>query len=82
RGDAMVEELAAAPWDVVGDLEDLRPDRDQGDGVDPDAVPEAEVLAVAVDFIAAELQERATPSRAVPQPHSAPSERGSRTALR
>lgn len=85
RGDAMVEELAAAPWDVVGDLADLRPDRTQGDGVDPDAVPEAEVLAVAVDFIAAELQERAAPSSspgAVPQPHSGPSERGSLTALR
>lgn len=86
RGNAMVAELTAAPWDVVGDLDDLRPDPEQGDGVDPDAVPEDEVLAVAVDFIAAELQARAaapTPARrAVSQPPSAAAKGGSRTALR
>lgn len=59
RGNRMVDELAGAPWHVVGDLDDLRPDPEPGDGVDPDAVPEAEVLAVAQDFLAAELLARA-----------------------
>ena len=64
RGTRMVDELAAGPWHVVGDLADLRPDPVPGDGVDPDAVPEAEVLAVAQDFLAAELLARAEPSPA------------------
>lgn len=59
RGNRMVDELAAAPWHVVGDLDDLRPVPEPGDGVDPDAVPVAEVLAVAQDFLAAELLARA-----------------------
>ncbi|GAA1924179.1 hypothetical protein [Nocardioides hwasunensis] len=58
RGRRMVDELAAAPWHVVGDLDDLRPDPAPADGVDPDAVPDSEVLAVAQDFIAAELLAR------------------------
>ena len=66
RGNAEGDELATAPWHVVGDLDDLRPDPDRdagsGTGVDPDAVPEAEVLEVAVAFIAAELQARAAPA--------------------
>ncbi|WP_210650485.1 hypothetical protein [Nocardioides sp. SYSU D00065] len=67
RGNRMVDELATAPWRVVGDLDDLRPDPEPGDGVDPDAVPDAEVLAVAQRFIAAELLARvsAEPPRAV-----------------
>lgn len=85
RGNRMVDELATGPWQVVGDLDDLRPDPEPGDGVDPDAVPEAEVLAVAQDFIAAELLARAaadaTPARAVVQPPSEPADGGSRTAL-
>ena len=59
RGNRMVDELAAGPWHVVGDLDDLRPRPEPGDGVDPDAVPAAEVLAVAQDFLAAELLARA-----------------------
>ena len=59
RGGRMVEELAATPWHVVGDLDDLRPDPDPGSGVDPDSVPDAEVLEVAERFIAAELVARA-----------------------
>lgn len=93
RGNRMVDELAAAPWHVVGDLDDLRPDPEpaplgQGPVVDPDAVPDAEVLKVAVSFIAAELLTRAkepdapAPSRAVPQGDSEPVESPSHTALR
>ncbi len=59
RGNRMVDELAAGPWHVVGDLDDLRPDAAPSDGVDPDAVPDADVLAVAQDFLAAELLARA-----------------------
>ncbi|MBS2939001.1 hypothetical protein KDN32_14775 [Nocardioides sp. J2M5] len=85
RGDRMVDELAAAPWDVVGDLDDLRPDPEPGAGVDPDAVPTADVLAVAEEFLAAELLARAEPpaaaARAVSHPHSSDEERGSATAL-
>ncbi|RYB92997.1 hypothetical protein EUA93_00685 [Nocardioides oleivorans] len=83
RGNRMVDELAAAPWHVVGDLEDLRPDPAPSDGVDPDAVPDSEVLAVAQDFLAAELLARAQPADggAVSEPHSEPPEGGSRTAL-
>lgn len=87
RGNRMVDELAATPWHVVGDLDDLRPDPEPGDGLDPDAVPDAEVLEVAVSFLAAELLARAeqpaaaAPSRAVAEPPSEVRERGSRTAL-
>lgn len=71
RGNRMVDELATAPWHVVGDLDDLRPDPEpaplgQGRGVDPDAVPDAEVLAVAQDFLAAELMARAAASSEPP----------------
>ncbi|CAA9320602.1 MAG: hypothetical protein AVDCRST_MAG36-491 [uncultured Nocardioidaceae bacterium] len=77
RGNAMVDELASAPWHVVGDLEDLRPDPEQGAGVDPDAVPDADVLEVATAFIAAELQARASgPPRAAPAPASPRAVRG------
>ena len=72
RGNRMVDELAAGPWHVVGDLDDLRPDPEPGDGVDPDAVPDAEVLAVAQDFLAAELLARAEPSAT---PAAPPAER-------
>lgn len=87
RGIRMVEELAGAPWHVVGDLDDLRPDPDPGDGVDPDAVPVADVLAVAQDFLAAELLARAeaaspTTDQAVVEPRPEPAEGGSATALR
>ena len=81
RGDRMVDELAAASWHVVGDLDDLRPDREPGPGVDPDAVPEAEVLAVAQAFLAAELLARAQPAPAVREPQTGPREGGPRTAL-
>lgn len=97
RGNRMVDELAAGPWHVVGDLDDLRPDPepvplDRGHGVDPDAVADAEVLAVAQDFLAAELLARAevpdpvAPSispapGAVAQPPFAAPEGRSRTAL-
>ena len=87
RGNRMVDELAAAPWHVVGDLDDLRPDLDPGAGVDPDAVPEAEVLAVARDFIATELLARAEvpgsepPARAVGEAGSESPAPASRTAL-
>lgn len=76
RGNRMVDELAAAPWHVVGDLDDLRPDPEPSASVDPDAVPEAEVLAVAQDFLAAELLARAEASE-VPPPPAAVSEAGS-----
>lgn len=96
RGNRMVDELAAAPWHVVGDLDDLRPDPEpaplgQPRGVDPDAVPDADVLAVAQAFLAAELLARAEASeepadppsrRAVVEPPSEAPEGGSRTALR
>lgn len=88
RGNRMVDELAAAPWHVVGDLDDLRPDPEPGDGLDPDAVPDAEVLEVAVSFIAAELLARAeqpdTPTAEAPTAAEPPPElrrRGSRAAL-
>ena len=83
RGNRMVDQLAVAPWDVVGDLDDLRPGADVGAGIDPDSVPESEVLAVAQDFIAAELLARTEEpgSGAVVQPHFEPAEGGSRTAL-
>jgi hypothetical protein len=87
RGNRMVDELAAAPWHVVGDLDDLRPDPEPGDGLDPDAVPDAEVLEVAVSFIAAELLARAeqpdtpTASGTVPEGDSSAAEPPSRTAL-
>lgn len=86
RGNRMVDELAAAPWHVVGDLDDLRPDPERGAGVDPDAVPDAEVLAVARDFLAAELLARAeaeppAADAAVAQPPSEMPEGGSLTAL-
>ncbi len=87
RGNRMVDELAAGPWDVVGDLDDLRPDPTPGDGVDPDAVPEAEVLAVAQEFLAAELLARAeadggTPAAgAVASPPPEASGPAARTAL-
>ncbi|SEC67969.1 hypothetical protein SAMN04489844_2766 [Nocardioides exalbidus] len=83
RGNRMVDELAAAPWHVVGDLDDLRPDPAPSAGVDPDAVPDSEVLAVAQEFLAAELLARAEPAGggAVSEPHSEPPEGGSRTAL-
>lgn len=87
RGNRMVDELAAAPWHVVGDLGDLRPDPGRGDGVDPDAVPDDEVLAVAQDFIATELLARASAAEdapdpaAVAQPPSERAESGSLTAL-
>jgi hypothetical protein len=87
RGNRMVDELVSAPWHVVGDLDDLRPDPEPGDGVDPDAVPESEVLAVAQDFLAAELLARAeasdapAPDGAVVQPPSEPADGGSLTAL-
>ncbi len=86
RGNRMVEELVAAPWHVVGDLDDLRPGVEVSAGVDPDAVPVAEVLAIAQDFIAAELLAQAEASDppalagAVAQPRSEPAERGSGTA--
>jgi hypothetical protein len=86
RGNRMVDELAAAPWHVVGDLDDLRPDPEPGAGTDPDAVPVSEVLAVAQDFIAAELLARAeaagapaAPAVVHPRPDAA--DGGSRTAL-
>lgn len=86
RGNCMVDELAAGPWHVVGDLEDLRPDPAPSEGVDPDAVPDADVLAVAQEFLAAELLARAegddtASPRAVVQPPSEAVEGGSRTAL-
>ncbi len=68
RGNRMVDELAVAPWDVVGDLDDLRPGAEVSAGVDPDAVPESEVLALAQDFIAAELLARTEE----PAPEDAP----------
>lgn len=61
RGNRMVDELAGAGWDVIGELNDLRPDTERGDGMDPDAVPDDEVLAVAVAFIAERLLEQAAP---------------------
>lgn len=86
RGSRMVDELAAGPWHVVGDLDDLRPDPTPGAGVDPDAVPVAEVLALAQDFIAAELLARAAASdpptpAAVREAGSDRSEPAPRTAL-
>ncbi len=87
RGNRMVDELATAAWHVVGDLDDLRPDPEPGDGIDPDAVPDAEVLALAQEFLAAELLARAEPDADVPTPAAVgepPSEApggGSRTAL-
>lgn len=83
RGDRMVDELAAAPWHVVGDLDDLRPDPAPGAGVDPDAVPLAEVLAVAEELLAAELLARAEPAAApaVSSARSEPAEPAPRTAL-
>lgn len=90
RGNRMVDELAAGPWHVVGDLDDLRPDPEPGAGVDPDAIPDADVLAVAQDFIAAELLARATadtPRAPAAEPDADAEteteidERGSRTAL-
>lgn len=87
RGNRMVDELAAAPWHVVGDLADLRPDPAPGEGVDPDAVPDAEVLEVAQHFIAAELLARAGGREEAPAPAavrdagSEASEPAPRTAL-
>ena len=87
RGNRMVDELATAPWQVVGDLDDLRPDPEpatggQGRGVDPDAVPDAEVLAVAQEFIAAELLARAAAGHApTVRARSGASDAGSGTAL-
>ncbi len=83
RGNRMVDELAAAPWHVLGDLDDLRPDPEPGAGVDPDAVPDAEVLALAQEFLAAELLARAEPGAggaagAPPSPPSAVAEEDSR----
>lgn len=57
RGNQIVEELTRAPWNVVGDLEDLRPSQTQGPGVDPDAIAEEDVLDVALDFLARRLEE-------------------------
>lgn len=84
RGNRMVDELAAAGWDVVGDVDDLRPATEQGAGVDPDAIDEDEVLSVALDFIAHRLAEQAapTPPGAVSEPPAAAPKRGSLTALR
>lgn len=76
RGNRMVDELAAAPWHVVGDLDDLRPDPEPGDGVDPDAVPDAEVLEVAQDFIAAELLARTEEPAPEPPAEEGPSRGG------
>ena len=76
RGNRMVDELVAAPWHVVGDLDDLRPDLEPADGVDPDAVPDDEVLALAQRFIATELLARAERPEAPPAP-AAVSEAGS-----
>jgi hypothetical protein len=87
RGNAMVDELATSPWHFVGELDDLRPEPDPGTGLDPDAVPEAEVLEVAVAFIAAELLVRAGSragahaGRAVSEGGSERQEGASRTAL-
>jgi hypothetical protein len=83
RGNWMVDELAAAPWHVVGDLDDLRPDPAPSAGVDPDAVPDSEVLAVAQAFLATELLARASPAAtgAVSEADSEGAESSSRTAL-
>lgn len=70
RGNAMADELAGGAWQVVGDLDDLRPDPERGSGVDPDAISDARVLARAVEFIAAGLRERAADP--APGPSSEP----------
>ncbi len=85
RGGRMVDELEVGPWHVVGDLDDLRPDPGPGDGVDPDDIPDGDVLAVAEAFIAAELLARAnerTTTRAVSETGSRQADSASLTALR
>ncbi len=56
-----IDELAKRGYDVVGTLEDLRPDpvADEAPFADPDAPDEAEVHEVAMDAVVALLQEAA-----------------------
>lgn len=75
RGNRMVDELVTLPYDVIGDLADLRPDPQQAEGVDPDAVPDGEVLAAATALVADLVREsspRARSQRPEP-PGAAPS---------
>jgi hypothetical protein len=80
RGQRMVDDLVAAPWHVVGDLDDLRPDPDRGDGVDPDEVPDADVASVAAAFVAALIDEERAASGDSPETPEAPAD-PSRTGL-
>lgn len=65
RGNRMVDELGGLPYDVVGDLDDLRPEPTPvagavpAGGVDPDQVTDHEVLAAATALIAALVRESA-----------------------
>lgn len=63
RGNAMVDELAAGDWDVIGDLDDLRPAAVPPAGTDPDAVPADAVLDVSARVVAdlVRATERAEP---------------------
>lgn len=57
RSDRMVEQLRAAEWDVVGDLDDLRSSPTPADGVDPATVQTHDVLDVAVTAVATLVRE-------------------------
>jgi len=57
--EAWIEELGARGYDVVGTLEDLRPDLEAGEFSDPDAPDEAQVADAAVESVVTLLEEAA-----------------------
>ena len=52
---AMVEDLRARPWQVVGDLDDLLPDQDPAPGTVPGSVGGDPLVDVAVDTLVGQL---------------------------
>lgn len=62
-GTAIVAELKALPYDVVGDLDELLPPEDPAQGRNPDDVTDAEVAEVAVETLADLVNRNANWSR-------------------
>ena len=73
RGEAAIEHLRSAPYDVVGRLDDLRVPDEREPRRSTSSVTEAEVAAVAVDLVATMLDDvRRLRRRSRPRPDPAP----------
>jgi hypothetical protein len=80
-GTAMVEELRALPYDIVGDLDELLPPAEPARGCDPAQVNNTEVARVAVETIAELVNRTArTPGRRLAPEHKGSGQASPRAA--